>query len=223
MSRQDEFKTTTNPATHYLAWKSNDSKFESYDKGSKEKELINLPFEFTVLKVGSAIGGWSSSQDTTIYSNIITNSSKQDLQVKRGKSKWITGKYKEIRDEVLADGGHYETKIFCIHNGNVVILTLKGSALSKWFELLQKSKAELSNRKVIVKTFESGKKGSIKYTMPIFELSGEISPEESKTADTAYDTITEFLTAPIETEEPEEDISDSKDIAELGEDEMPDF
>ena len=210
MSRQDEFKSNTNPATHYVTWKSNEKTFEAYDKEAKAKELKKLPFEFTVLKVGSSVKGWSDSDEAAIYSNIITNSINQDLSVRCGKSIIASGKYQDIKNEIVAAGAHFETNIFAMHNGTIVMISLKGSALGKWFDFTKANKNKLVSNTVIVKESLEGKKGAVKFNTPVFELGDVLSVGDANIANESYDLVDDYLGAPVEEVE---DINDIEVIA----------
>jgi len=198
MSRQDEFKSNTNPATHYITWKSNDKTFAAYDKEAKTNELKKLPFEFTVLKVGSSVKGWSDSEEAAIYSNIITNSIKQDLSVRCGKSIIASGKYQDIKNEIVAAGAHFETNIFAMHEGGIVMISFKGSALGKWFDFTRDNKSKLLTNTVTVKTSLEGKKGAVKFNTPVFELGGVMEVGDANAANEAYDLVDAYLQTPVE-------------------------
>ena len=208
MSRQDEFKSNTNPATHYVTWKSNEKTFEAYDKEAKAKDLKKLPFEFTVLKVGSSVKGWNDEQEAAIYSNIITNSIKQDLSVRCGNSVIASGKYQAIKNEVVAAGAHFETNIFAMHDGGIVMISLKGAALGKWFDFTKVNKNKLVSNSVIVKGSLEGKKGAVKFNTPVFELGAVLSVDDANAANKAYDLVDGYLDSPVEEVEATEDVTD---------------
>jgi len=200
MSRQDEFKSNTNPALHYVTWKSNDKCFTAYDKEAKVSNEKKLPFEFTILKIGSSVKGWSDSEEAAIYSNIITNSAKQDLSVRCGSSVIASGKYQAIRDQVIAAGAHFETNIFALYNGEIVMISFKGSALGKWFNFAKQHRDKFLSNKIVVTGSLEGKKGAVKFNTPVFELGDVLSIEEANAANESYDLVESYLSAPVEEE-----------------------
>ena len=200
MSRQDEFKTNTNPALHYVTWKSNDKNFAAYDKEAKVVNVKKLPFEFTILKVGSSVKGWSDSEEAAIYSNIITNSAKQELSVRCGNSTIATGKYQDIRDQIIAAGAHFETNIFALHDGEIVMISFKGSALGKWFDFAKQHRTKFRTNKIVVSGSLEGKKGAVKFNTPVFELGDVLSIDEANAANESYDLVDDYLSAPVDEE-----------------------
>ena len=203
MSRADEFKSNTNPALKYVSWKSNDKTFEAYDKESKTKELCKLPFEFTLLKVGSSVKGWNDAEESPIYSNIITNTIKQDLNVRCGSNVIARGKYTEIKDKIIASGAHFETNIFALYNGEIVMINLKGAALGKWFDFARQHRGKFLTEKIVIDGFEEGKKGAVKFNTPVFKLLGVLTLAQANEANECYDVVADFLELP-----PEEEINE---------------
>jgi hypothetical protein len=51
---------TTNPATKFFEWKSNEKTFAYYDKETKTNVSVELPFKFLVLDELHTVKGWKN-------------------------------------------------------------------------------------------------------------------------------------------------------------------
>ena len=200
MSRSAELKGTTNPVVQYVKWDSNEKKFSSYRKETKEKVTIELPLELTFLKTSVTIKGWSDAHSCGIFSNQVVNTQVETFVVKAGDIKIANGLYKDIKDSVKAAGAKFTMNVYCLINGEVSVLEIKGAALMEWSEFFKRNKQKLDQNTVVIAGFNDGKKGAVKYTTPKF-TTGKAIADYIK-ADEAYDQVKAYLSyAPdVETE-----------------------
>jgi len=193
-SRRDEFKSvSTNPATKFLEWDSNNGQFKWYDKESSQNKFIKAPFKFVVLKELHTVKGWNDKSESGIYSNEVANLNDR-LDVKSFKGgPIISGLYRDIKDQL--QGGVYNKSIYVmLGDGSVANISMKGAVVAAWGDFTKKSKARLSDEWVAVTGHEDMKKGSVKYTIPVFEYKSTMTEAEGEMADVAYDIIKDYFT-----------------------------
>lgn len=159
----------TNPAKHFI----NVSKgaLSYYDKESGENVSVPTPFEFIVLDQCATIKGWSGAEDTGIWSNEVKRVGEQEFNVRTRNGLLTSGLWRDIKDEVKADGGNFYSVIYLAAKGREGLetqaLLLKGSALNAWVEFTKKT--NLKTHKVVLSGWSDGKKGSVSYKVPVFE------------------------------------------------------
>jgi hypothetical protein len=185
----------TNPATKFIEWKSNDKCFNYYDKEAQKNVEIPLPFKFLVLDELHTIKGWNDASSSNIYSNEVKFISKEVMTVKPFKGNEIAkGYYKDIKDKVVAAGGHYTKSIYVmLEDGSLANISLKGSGVQKWGDFTQKTRNRLADEWVIVAKAEDGKKGAVKFSTPSFSFANSISDEEANMADEAFNILESYL------------------------------
>ena len=194
----------SNPATKFIEWKSNDKAFEYYDKETQKKVSIPLPFKFLVLDELHAVKGWNDATSSGIYSNEVKFISKEIMTVKPFKGNEIAkGLYKDIKEKVVAAGGHYVKSIYImLEDGTLANLQLKGSSVQAWGEFTQKTRSRLPEEWVIVKTAKDGKKGAVKFSIPEFSFERSLSDAENEQADLCFDILESYLKAYLVKSEP---------------------
>jgi len=194
----------SNPATMFIEWKSNDKAFEYYDKETSSKVAIPLPFKFLVLDELHAVKGWNDATSSGIYSNEVKFISKEIMTVKPFKGNEIAkGLYKDIKDKIVAAGGHYVKSIYVmLEDGTLANLQLKGSSVQAWGEFTQKTRNRLPEEWVIVKTAKDGKKGAVKFSIPEFAFERSLSDAENEQADLCFDILEAYLKAYLVKSEP---------------------
>ena len=194
----------SNPATMFIEWKSNDKAFEYYDKETQKKVSIPLPFKFLVLDELHAVKGWNDATSSGIYSNEVKFISKEIMTVKPFKGNEIAkGLYKDIKEKVVAAGGHYVKSIYImLEDGTLANLQLKGSSVQAWGEFTQKTRKRLPEEWVIVKTAKDGKKGAVKFSIPEFGFERSLSDAENEQADLCFDILESYLKAYLVKSEP---------------------
>jgi hypothetical protein len=185
----------TNPATKFIEWKSNEKCFNYYDKEAQKNVEIPLPFKFLVLDELHTIKGWNDASSSNIYSNEVKFISKEVMTVKPFKGNEIAkGYYKDIKDKVVAAGGHYTKSIYVmLEDGSLANISLKGSGVQKWGDFTQKTRNRLADEWVIVAKAEDGKKGAVKFSTPSFSFANSISDEEANMADEAFNILESYL------------------------------
>ena len=193
--RQAFAQPQTNPATKFIEWKSNDKCFNYYDKESQKNVEIPLPFKFLVLDELHTIKGWNDASSSNIYSNEVKFISKEVMTVKPFKGNEIAkGYYKDIKDKVVAAGGHYTKSIYVmLEDGSLANISLKGSGVQKWGDFTQKTRNRLADEWVTVAKAEDGKKGAVKFSTPSFSFANSISDEEANMADEAFNILESYL------------------------------
>jgi hypothetical protein len=185
----------TNPATKFIEWKSNEKCFNYYDKEAQKNVAIPLPFKFLTLDELHTIKGWNDASGSNIFSNEVKYISKDIMTVKPFKGNEIAkGIYKDIKDKIVAAGGHYTKSIYImLEDGTLANLQLKGSAVQAWGEFTQKTRSRLSDEWVSVKTTKDGKKGAVKFSVPEFTFDGSLTDEQNNQADEVFNVLESYL------------------------------
>jgi len=194
---------TSNPATKFLQWKSNDKCFAYYDKEKGENVQVPLPFKFQFLEHFSTIKGWNDATETGIYSNEIMFTSKEELDVKTFKGVEIAkGLYKDIRSKVRDAGDKYHRSVYVLNeDGNIVNIQMKGAVVSAYSVFMDGDsktgikghKHLIENNWVVVNKFQELKKGATKYSVPIFEVGSVFTDSEFKLANEKYKEIENYF------------------------------
>ena len=203
---------TTNPASKFFEWKSNEKTFAYYDKETKTNVSVELPFKFLVLDELHTVKGWNDATESGIYANEVKFISRDEMVVKPFKGNEIArGLYKDIKEKAKAAGGHYVKSIYImLEDGSIANLQLKGAACQAWGDFTSKGKQRLLDEWVSVVGFDEAKKGSVKYTTPIFGYLASIGDAENDLANEAFNTLEAYLkkylakaeaVAEVETEE----------------------
>ena len=180
---QREEKPNQNPTSKFMEWKSNDKSFSNYDKEIKDNVLVKLPLTFLVLEEYHTVKGYSDQDKTGIYSNEVLQIGNQEMEVKTYKGRLIAkGLYKDIKGVVKTAGGNYFKSIYAVtKDGELVNLSFKGAAVSKWSNLTEKGAwKRLKDEWVTVEDVEEHKKGTVKYTTPNFKFNTSLSETEFK-------------------------------------------
>jgi hypothetical protein len=195
-NRRSAFATPqSNPATKFIEWKSNEKCFNYYDKEAQKNVEIPLPFKFLVLDELHTIKGWNDASSSNIYSNEVKFISKEVMTVKPFKGNEIAkGYYKDIKEKVVAAGGHYTKSIYVmLEDGSLANISLKGSGVQKWGDFTQKTRNRLVDEWVTVAKAEDGKKGAVKFSTPSFSFANSISDDEANMADEAFNILESYL------------------------------
>lgn len=195
MARADAYSTQVeSPVKKYLSWSSNDKCFTFYDREKKENVLLPLPLTFIHLDELSTIKGWHDASSSGIYSNEIRSTKNQELNVRSFKGgEVVKGLYQDIKLRIQAAGGHYCASIYALLNGEVVNISLKGSALMGWSDFSKENrKSFLGSTIEVAKTLE-GKKGAVKFYTPVFTIGKPISLSDNERAEEEYDNIKAYL------------------------------
>jgi len=178
---QREEKPNQNPTSKFLEWKSNHKSFTYYDKKVEDNIPVKLPLTFLVLEEYHTVKGFSDKDQTGIYSNEVLQIGNEEMEVKTFKGRLIAkGLYKDIKGMVKTAGGNYFKSIYAVtKDGELVNISFKGAAVSKWSNLIEKGAwKRLKDEWVTIEDVEEHKKGTVKYTTPNFKFNTSLSETE---------------------------------------------
>lgn len=194
---------STNPATKFLEWSSNDKCFKYYDKTKGENVLHPLPLKFVILEHYHTVKGWNDASESGIYSNEVYGIGTEPITVKSFKGGEIAeGLYKDIKTKVNNAGGKYHRSIYAVTNDlEIINISIKGSAVSSYSDFVKEfGDYNFDKHWIEVSEAKDGKKGSIKYSTPVFKKSTAIK-DASKIApfaETLQDYITQYTSKSTE-------------------------
>lgn len=182
-----EAPRSTNPTARYVAWKSTTKTFTYYDKAAGENVEVPLPLKFVFLQHYHTVKGWNDATQTGIYANEVYYIGREELSVKTFKGKDIaSGLYKDIKADVNAAGGKYHRSVYVmLEDGTVANVSLKGAVVKSWSDFMEESKNLVDNQWITIGSSKDEKKGSVKYSVPVFTLGKPLNAEESNAADNA--------------------------------------
>jgi len=196
MARLERPSTTSkNPATKFISWKSNDKCFSYYDKEAEKNVQVPLPFKFLFLEHYSTVKGWNDASESRIYSNEVFSIGKEELKVSSYEGGVIAeGLYKDVKAKVNQAGGKYHRSVYVLlEDGSIANLQLKGSAVSNYSTFYQDNNHLLDNQWMEVNTAQDGKKGSIKYSMPVFTVGKNIDAKMDAKATEQAKVLQEYI------------------------------
>lgn len=209
-------RTNSNPAVKFLEWKSNDKYFSYYDKDQGQNIKLELPLKIQLLEEFHTVKGWNDASESGIYANEVKFISKEPLKVKSFKGGDIAeGIYSDIRLKIIDAGGKYHKSIYALLNGEIVNISLKGSAVGEWSLFSQGDRAKniqgnsgkFESHFIEINGAKDMKKGATKYSVPVFECTIPYTKSDLENAMNAYKLIADYYnkyTAPKE-ETPAED------------------
>lgn len=213
---------SSNPATKFLQWKSNDKQFAYYDKNKSENVLIKLPFKFQFLEHFHTVKGWNDASESGIYSNEVKFISKEELKVKSFKGGDIAkGLYSEIRGNIRDAGGKYFRSVYVINEeGEIINLQFKGAVVSAYSDFMNEHENKVEGNWIVINKAEDKKKGATKYSVPIFEFGKQFTQAEMDLADEKYKDIVNYFdkytkNVEVEVEEDALDLSNKGDEGDL--------
>lgn len=182
-----EAPKSTNPTAKYLAWKSTTKSFTYYDKAAGENVEVPLPLRFVFLQHYHTVKGWNDATQAGIYANEVYYIGREELSVRTFKGKEIaSGLYKDIKADVNAAGGKYHRSVYVmLEDGTVANVSLKGAVVKSWSDFMEESKNLVDNQWITIESSKDEKKGSVKYSVPVFTLGSPLTAEESNAADDA--------------------------------------
>lgn len=183
-----------NPAVKQFEWSGDNGGFRWYNKETKERIDIDLPFTFLVLDTLSTVRGYSDSDTSGYYSNEVRDLKKEPFTVRTKQGVKATGLYADLFYQ--CPGMKYTQSVYiAYYEGEELVignLQLKGAAVSAWIEYRKKNKIY----KVAIDVSESvqGKKGKTIFQIPVFHS----TPASEETINDAIEldkTLQEYLTA----------------------------
>jgi len=209
MSRRTLNKSegSSNPATKFLEWKSNDKCFAYWDKDKKENVKVELPIKVQFLEHFHTVKGWNDASESGIYANEVKFISKEPLKVKCFKGGDIAeGIYTDIRGKLRDAGGKYYRSVYAVLDGEIVNLQLKGACVSAYSDFMQNHENQLESAWTEILTVSDHKKGATKYSTPDFTVGKLFNKAELEVANNLYLDIEAYFnkyTKDVEVNEPE--------------------
>ena len=187
--------TSNNPTTKYLEWKSNDKAFSFYNKEAGAKEEVKLPMKFLFLQHYHTVKGFNDTSNSGIYSNEVYYIGTEEMAVRSFKGGLIAeGLYKDIKPKILNAGGKYHRSVYVMmEDGSIANFAFKGAVVKEWSDFINDNQNLLDNQWVEIKDAKDEKKGSVKYSVPVFNVGEAISKDVAKKADTKADELKAFL------------------------------
>jgi hypothetical protein len=179
----------TNPATKFIEFKGDTGEFFYYDKLKEQKVQLQMPLYFIVLDELSSIKGFNEQLKVGIYSNEVRYIKDETLNVRSFKGGiQIIGKYQDIKDAALRDGGKYcksvyvmlitgtevELVNFQLHGASFSGTTDEKGCRSGWIN----KKVNTDQYGVVVKETETGKRGAVTFQAPIFETGWKLTDRQ---------------------------------------------
>lgn len=195
MARSDAYATVAqSPVKKYLSWSSNDKCFTYWDKEAKENKKLPLPIKFIHYDEMATIKGWHDASGSGIYSNEVKSTKTEQLSVRAFKGGEIaTGLYQDIKGKINSAGGDYYVSLYAELNGEVVNFSFKGAALMTWSNFSKDNRKQFLRHYINVLSASDEKKGSVRYSVPVFTIGNEIPADVSATSDKNYDELAEYF------------------------------
>lgn len=156
-----------NPTKHFIQMKNGELSY--YDKELGENVTVPTPLKFVVLDTLATVKGWSGGEDTGIWSNEVKKVGEQELNVRTKNGLIASGLWKDIKDQVVADGGKFHSAVYVAAQGRdgleIQCLTMKGAALNAWIEFTKKN--NIKQNAITLSDWETQGK-AVKYKVPVF-------------------------------------------------------
>jgi hypothetical protein len=205
MSRSIPTENNPNPCTRWFEWNAGEGNIRYYDKTSKKNvEIEGTKFGFLLLDELATIKGWNNDSESGIYSNEVRDTRAETLLVKAFKRKVpiAEGFYKQIKDRVVAEGGHFVANCYiAFRSGNKMELgsiQFKGAALAAWMEFTKANKTDLYKKAIFITPGKSVTKGTgkkaITFIPPVFKMT-DTTPESDEAAKTLDGVLQSYLKA----------------------------
>ena len=197
MSRANPINNVPNPSTRWFDFSGKTGTVTYYDKETKETVDLGEKFVFILLDSLSAVKGWHDASDSRIFSNEVRDTKRETLVVKAFAGGILAeGLYANIRDRVKAHGGHYVQSCYIAYKdaaGHLAIgnIGFKGAALMAWSDFCKANRSAIDKKAVKINGFTEGKKGSITYRMPNFEIA-EVSDAGNAEAEVLADVLRNY-------------------------------
>jgi len=173
----------SNPAVKFIEFNGSTGTFHYYDKEKEEKVTLGMPFYFIVLDELSCIKGYSQRLGSGVYSNEVKYVKDEILTVRSFKGGFqIIGKYQDVKDAALREGGKYCKSVYAMLMGatpELVNFQFHGASfsgasdnsISGWIN----KKFNTEQCGVKVAETEPGQIGAVKFLSPVFENGWKLS------------------------------------------------
>jgi len=182
-----------NPATKFIEWSSDNNCFKFYNRETKQEELIPLPLKIVHLSERHTVRGYNKANQCGVYSNEVGNITKEPVHVRTFKGDAsVKGIYKEIKGDIVQLGGKYAKVVYALFNGEIVSITLVGTAQASWSDFVDYkngNRSKFATHYISVESFVTEKNGRNTYTKPVFTLGEEVDEETIKNADQSFDVL----------------------------------
>lgn len=197
MARSDAFKAKAeSPVKMYLNWSSNDKCFTFYDRTLKTDRALKLPVKLIYLDSLSSIRGFDDASQSSIYSNEVKSTKNEQLVVRSFKGgELVKGLYQDIKLKIVEKGGHYNASLYAVIDGQIVNISMKGAVLQHWSDFNKESGKKFLNHYIVINSALDAKKGSVKYSVPVFEIGETIDDKDGKLGDKLYDELASYFVA----------------------------
>lgn len=200
MSRSDPNQKSANPAKMWFSWDGAKGNLKYYDKETEKDVHLELPFWFILLDRLATVRGWHDPSESGIYSNEVRRTTDEPFTVRAFKMKEpiARGFYADIKDKVKASGGKFNTNLYIAFIGpmdqlEIGSLMLRGAALQPWFDFEKANRKEVFQNAIKITKFEEGKKGSVTFRKPVFELT-DLEPDMEEKAGELQKHLDVYLT-----------------------------
>lgn len=177
MSRSNPVDNIPNPCTRWFEWSGSNGNLRYYDKEAKQNVDVDIPFDFILLDRLATIKGWHDASEASIYANEVHDTRNEPFVVKSHKMREpiAEGFYSDIKDKVKANGGKFTLNCYVAFTGDDGELKLgsvqfHASALNAWMDFEKENRSQIYKGGVQISGSKDGKKGGIKYKMPVFKL-----------------------------------------------------
>jgi hypothetical protein len=178
----------------WIEWNNETKSFCYYDKDKKEKVPLPKGFKFLWIKENHKVGGFNNDKECGIRSNEIQDLSKEELKVMfndKNTSVIAKGLYSEIKETVNDAGGKYMKCVYVMtEKKNLVCLQISGAVLQSFVEFSGTlTKEDKLGRWINVVGSEDRKKGSVKYSIPVFKAGDFLVSDMFGHADLKYNEL----------------------------------
>ena len=144
----------------------------------------------------ATIKGWHDASGSGIYSNEVKSTKNEPLSVRAFKGGEIAnGLYQDIKSKVNSAGGDYHVSLYAELNGEIVNFSFKGAALMTWSDFAKENRKSFLGNYINVVGALDAKKGSVKYSTPVFQIGESIEASASDLADKNYDGLKDYFNA----------------------------
>jgi hypothetical protein len=195
MARADAYSDAVkSPVAKYVTWSSNDKCFSYYDKEKKENVLLKLPIRIIHFRDFASVKGFHDASQSSIYSNEVSSVKNEQLIVRSFKGgELIKGLYADIKLRLKEIGGKYNMSMYAMLNGELVNLSIGGAILQHWSDFSKDNRGKFLANYINVDSALELKKGSVKYSVPVFKLGEAIDSKTSIEADKLDDILLDYF------------------------------
>lgn len=195
MARADAYsEAVKSPVAKYVTWSSNDKCFSYYDRDKKENVSLKLPIKLIHFRDFASVKGFHDGSNSSIYSNEVSSVKNEQLIVRSFKGgELIKGLYADIKLKLKELGGKYNMSMYAMIDGELVNISIGGAILQHWSDFSKDNRGKFLTNYINVDSALDLKKGSVKYSVPVFTLGGAIEAKVSAEADKLDDELLEYF------------------------------